>query len=211
LSPHFGGVQAARRTLIVACVLAVVASGCGGSAQIKNLPADAVILCFGDSLTSGKGASEADTYPSALSRLTGYAVINAGVSGELSSEGLERLPSTLEAHKPDLVILCHGANDMLRKRAPEEIAPNLSAMINITKQFGADVILIGVPEPGIFLKPAPLYEDIARQHGVPCEPTIIGEIVGDGALKSDYIHPNAAGYRKLAETIAALIEESQGP
>jgi lysophospholipase L1-like esterase len=201
---------APRRTLIAACVLAIAAGGCGEpAATIKGLTQDSVLLAFGDSLTSGKGVTTKEAYPPVLSRLTGYKVINAGLPGELSSAGLERLPSALASHRPDLVILCHGGNDMLQKRDADEVASNLDAMIAIIKQSGADVILIGVPEPGIFLGTASFYEELARQHRIPCDEDIVAEILADASLKSDYVHPNAQGYRRLAESVAALIGESQ--
>jgi lysophospholipase L1-like esterase len=98
---------------------------------------------------------------------------------------------------------------MLQKRDRAEIARNLDAMIETIKQSGADVILLGVPEPGIFLNTAAFYEDLARKHQIPCDVQTVGEILSNGALKSDYIHPNANGYRKLAESIASLISKSQ--
>ena len=200
----------AKRALSAACVLAIAAGGCGEpAATIRGLTQDSVLLAFGDSLTSGKGATTKDAYPSVLSRLTGYKVINAGLPGELSAAGLKRLPSALASHRPDLVILCHGGNDMLQKRDADEVASNLDAMIAIIKQSGADVILIGVPEPGIFLNMAAFYEELARQHRIPCDEGILAEILADASLKSDYAHPNAQGYRRLAESVAALIGESQ--
>jgi acyl-CoA thioesterase-1 len=144
-----------------------------------------------------------------LSRLTGYNVINAGRSGEMSSTGLERLPTLLKTHQPNLVILCHGGNDMLQKRNRDETVANLEAMIALIKQSGADVILLGVPEPGIFVNTASFYGDLARQHGIPYDGETVAQVLEDASLKSDYIHPNANGYKKMAESVAALISESQ--
>jgi acyl-CoA thioesterase-1 len=196
--------------LITACVVTLIVGGCGDpAAHIQPLSPGAVVLAFGDSLTSGKGAATQDTYPSVLSHITGYQVINAGIPGELSATGLERLPAALKSHQPALVILCHGGNDMLQKRSRDETVANLDAMIAMIKQSGADVILVGVPEPGIFVNTASFYGELAEQHGIPYDDETIAAILEDALLKSDYIHPNAAGYRKMAEAVSLLISESQ--
>jgi lysophospholipase L1-like esterase len=195
--------------IVSAGIILLCAGGCGDSAQIKTLNPDSLVLAFGDSLTSGKGASDSDGYPAVLSQLTGHTVINAGVSGEGSASGLQRLPSVLKKHQPDLVILCHGGNDMLRKQHRDATVANLDAMITMIKQTGADVILVGVPEPGIFVNTASFYSDLAQTHGIPYEGEIVAKVLADASLKSDYVHPNARGYRTLAESVATLIRECQ--
>ena len=77
------------------------------------------------------------------------------------------------------------------------------------RQEEADVILIGVPRPGLRLKVPPFYQQIADKNGVPCDSETIAQVLSSPSLKSEYAHPNAAGYRRLAESIAALIRESQ--
>ena len=86
---------------------------------------------------------------------------------------------------------------------------NLDAMIAMIKQSGADVILVGVPEPGIFLNTASFYAELARQHAIPYDEKTVAQVLGDASLKSDHIHPNANGYRRMAESVAMLIEDSQ--
>jgi lysophospholipase L1-like esterase len=194
---------------LLACVLAAGVCGCGGRPKIKTLAAGAVIVAFGDSLTSGSGASEAESYPAVLAALTGCKVINAGVPGELSVEGLGRLPAVLREHKPDLVIVCHGGNDMLQRVSLPAVASHVQSMVEAAQAAGADVILLGVPTPGLFLKAPPFYKEIAERCGVPCDVKILPGILATGSLKSDAIHPNAAGYRKLALRVADLIRKSQ--
>ncbi len=173
---------------------------------LNKLSADAVVVAFGDSLTYGTGAKEQEAYPAQLSDLIQREVVNEGRPGELSSDGLKRLPAVLEKHQPELLILCHGGNDMLRKKKPQSIINNINAMISEAKKRGVQVILVGVPEPALFLlKSAPFYSSIAANEKIPLEANILPEIESDNALKSDTIHPNAAGYRKLAEAIAKLL------
>ncbi len=141
--------------------------------------------------------------------MIGCRVVNAGVPGEDSSAGLRRLPAVLKNDRPDLVILCHGGNDMLRRQRSDITSSNLNAMISMVKNAGSDVVLIGVPKPGIRLRPPKLYGTIAKNYDIPFNPQIVAEILSTPSLKSDQVHPNAAGYSRLAESIAALIRESQ--
>lgn len=204
--PVYSGIRGAARALWLFIFLA--AAGCGDSApQIVPMPPEAVILAFGDSLTSGYGAEATESYPAVLERLTGYQVINAGISGEVSAQGLKRLPALLESHQPDLVILCHGANDLLRRLDRENTVANLRQMITTARASGAQVLLVAVPQPGLLLHPADFYTHLAKELDIPCETDIILDILTTKAEKSDAIHPNAAGYRRLAETLARRIVE----
>lgn len=176
--------------------------------RIPRLPPDAVILAFGDSLTSGTGAKPEASYPAMLARLSGYRVINAGLPGELSAQGRQRLPRLLDAHDPDLVILMHGGNDMLRQYDLERTAENLRAMVNMARASGATVVLVGVPKPGFWLNTAQFYREIAEELDLPLEDGIVAEVESNRALKSDTIHPNAEGYRRIAEAISQLLRNS---
>jgi lysophospholipase L1-like esterase len=190
-------------------MITVFLVACGNSQPaLTPLPPDAVILAFGDSLTFGTGASAATSYPTTLGHLTGQNVIGAGVPGEVTAEGLRRLPRLLEKHRPQLVILCHGGNDMLRKYARSDLRTNLRAMIETARSHGADVLLVGVPAPGLFLSAAVDYREIANELGVPLEDAALAEILSDRSLKSDAVHPNAAGYQRLAEAIAKVLSQT---
>ena len=91
-------------------------TACDSESSLLPLTGNATILAFDDSLTAGNGASEIESYPARLAGLLNRKVINAGISGEKSSEGLESLAALLDQHSPKLLILCHGDNDLLRKR-----------------------------------------------------------------------------------------------
>jgi len=195
--------------LLLALCLSVLSACSEKIPELNKLSSDAIVVAFGDSLTYGTGAKDHESYPEQLSQLIDREVINEGIPGELSHDGLKRLPAVLEEHQPELLILCHGGNDLLRKRNPQSIASNLTAMINEAKRRGIQVVLVGVPEPALFLlEAAPFYANIAKQENIPVERKILPEIESDNALKSDTIHPNAAGYRKFAEALAQLLRRA---
>ncbi len=187
---------------------ALLLAACGRSPHLSKLPADAVILAFGDSLTFGTGANEEESYPAQLERLIGRRVARAGVPGELSAAGLERLPSQLDEVQPRLLILCEGGNDFLQRQPKQAAAENLRAMVRLAKGRGIDVVLIGVPEFGFTLSPPDFYSEIATEFGIPYEGKVVGKILRDSTLKSDQVHPNAKGYRLMAERLAELLKKS---
>jgi acyl-CoA thioesterase I len=189
-------------------VLGLLAA-CGASTPaLPRLPADAVVLAFGDSLTFGTGANPSESYPARLEALIGRKVVSSGVPGETSAGGLARLPAALEETKPQLVILCEGGNDFLQKLDEAQAANNLRAMVRLARAQGAQVVLIAVPKPGLFPSPADFYATVAKEFRLPHEETALRKILTDNALKSDLAHPNAAGYAKLAEAIAALLRKT---
>ena len=186
----------------------LVLSGCGQHPKLPPLAPDAVVLAFGDSLTYGTGANEEESYPAQLARVTGRRVVRDGVPGEVSAAGLARLPAALDEHRPRLLLLCHGGNDLLRRLPKEQAAENLRAMIRLAKARGVEVLLIGTPEPGFTLTPAAFYSEIAKEFGIPYEGEVLGKILKDGSLKADQVHPNAKGYLMMAERVAELLRKS---
>jgi acyl-CoA thioesterase-1 len=193
---------------VLALSLAALAAGCGDSAKLAPLAPDAVILAFGDSLTYGTGASEAESYPAQLEALIGRRVVGAGVPGEVSADALARLPGVLEEVRPQLLILCIGGNDFLRNLGSAQVEANVRRMIGLAKAHGAGVLLIGTPEKGLLLKPPGFYAALAKDAGVPYEGDVIGEILRNAELKSDPIHPNAKGYRLIAERVAGRLRKA---
>jgi lysophospholipase L1-like esterase len=200
--PRFGA-------LLAAALLALMfVSGCGQKAKLAALPADAVVLAFGDSLTYGTGASEAESYPAQLAQLTGRRVVREGVPGEVSAVGLKRLPGVLDEHQPRLLLLCHAGNDFLRRLPAAEAAANVRAMIRLAQSRGIEVLLIGTPEPGFTLSPASFYAEIAAEMRIPYEGEVLSKILRDSALKADQVHPNAAGYKLMAQRVYELLKKS---
>lgn len=191
--------------LLAAWILCLVLAGCTPPPELEPLAADAVVLAFGDSLTFGTGAGTGESYPEVLSGLIGRTVVNAGVPGEVSTDGLLRLHALLDREQPALLLLCHGGNDQLQRLDPARLADNLRAMIREARDRNIAVVLIAVPAPGLSLRPLPLYAGIADEFGLAADLETVADILGDRALKSDYIHPNAAGYRRLALAVADLL------
>ncbi len=194
--------------LITVFLLAGVLASCSDNAKLQALDANSTILAFGDSLTYGIGTSRNKAYPAVLERLINRKVINAGVPGEISKNGLARLPGLLEKHHPRLIIICHGGNDILRKLDLSKTRNNIQQMINLARQNNSEVMLIGVPEFGLFLNTVPIYQALADENHVPIANNILGDIIGNNSLKSDHIHPNAQGYQLLAENINIMLKQS---
>lgn len=190
-------------------LLLTLLAACDRGAALPPLDDDAVILAFGDSLTRGTGADGNESYPAVLERLSGRRVINAGIPGELTSEGRQRLPRLLDRERPDLLILCHGGNDILRGHDAAMAADNLAAMVRMAQERGIEVLLVGVPERSlVFHDTADFYHRVAEEAGVPLESEAMAHIIGEPSLKSDQIHPNAAGYRYLARSVHDLLRET---
>jgi lysophospholipase L1-like esterase len=189
-------------------VLGLALAGCGERPRLAHLPSDAVVLAFGDSLTYGTGAAEHESYPAQLESLIGRRVVRAGVPGEVTAQALARLPQMLDEHSPRLLLLCIGGNDFLRRLGNRQAEANVRAMVELARGRGIDVVLIGTPEPGISVSPPAFYAGIAKEFRLPYEEAAMAEVLRDNGLKADPIHPNARGYRVIAERVAERLRQS---
>ena len=180
--------------------------GCSSESQKIQLTQDSVILAFGDSLTKGTGARIEESYPSNLQEILGLTVVNKGIPGETSEKGLKRLAPLLAENSPDLVILCHGGNDILKGLSTDKLENNLAQMIELIKSQGAEVILVGVPKPSIILSALPLYEKLATEYLLVSDLKSLSNLLKQPHMKSDRVHLNGNGYRELAINIASKIE-----
>ncbi len=188
---------------LIFCLLFLQA--CSDSVSLTPIPQDGVILAFGDSLTVGVGTSDAYSYPTVLSQLSGREVVSAGVSGEETTQGIIRLPTVMDETNPNLLILLQGGNDILRNKNLHNTKKNLAAMIELALARGVQVVLIGVPEKKIFSDVAPLYEELAEQYGLVFADDLLSGLLRDNEYKSDAVHLNQQGYRVLAESIHQLL------
>jgi acyl-CoA thioesterase I len=189
-------------------VVLLLLFGCGERPKLERLPSDAVVLAFGDSLTFGTGAADDESYPAQLEKMIGRRVVRAGVPGEVTAQALERLPGALDEHAPRLLLLCIGGNDFLRRLGNQQAERNVREMVKLARSRGIAVLLIGTPEPGFSVSPPAFYAGIAKEYRVPYEGGMLGEVLKDHSLKADPIHPNARGYRLIAERLAEMLRKS---
>lgn len=176
------------------------------------------ILIVGDSISAAFGLEISDGWATLLEqRLAAenqtLPVHNASVSGDTTAGGLARLPSLLEQHEPDLVILELGGNDGLRGLPPDNMQQNLTAMVQRSRAAGADVILLGMripPNYGVRYTRAfeQVYQNIAEQQQVPLVPFLLDGVAGRSELmQADGIHPNALGQPGILENAWPVIRE----
>jgi len=186
---------------------------CGSEPKLPAIPAGATVLILGDSLSYGTGASEGEDYPSLLAKSTGWHIINAGVPGNTSAQGLARLPDLLAEHQPSLLVIELGGNDFLRKIALSETERNLRAAIQMGKTDSIPTLLIAIPafQPAKAafggLDDHPLYAKLAAETHTPLIENVFSEVLSQGSLKADYIHPNAEGYRAVEEKLRESLTE----
>ena len=182
------------------------------------------ILAFGDSLTAGLGLTPGQAFPARIqARLAaeGIAaeVVNAGVSGDTSADGLARLDWAL-ADRPDAVVLELGANDALRGIDPKVTYANLDQILTRLQASGAKVLLVGMLAPPNWGRDYQrefdaIYRRLADKYRVPLYPFILdGVVLQPQLFQQDGLHPNAAGAEVIAEKmtpyVARLIRDKGG-
>ena len=164
------------------------------------------IVCLGDSITAGVGADGGNTYPQRLAELLGVPVVNAGVPGDTAAQGRARLPAVF-ARDPWLVIVELGGNDLLGRVPVERTEADLAAIVEAVLDAGAVPLLVAVDNPVPLLGGhlGEVYDRVGDRYGVPVVDGVLRDILADRSLKSDEIHPNAAGYATLAEAVADAV------
>lgn len=169
------------------------------------------IVAFGDSLSAGYGADPGHSYPDYLQKLLdndhrSYRVINEGVSGDTTTDGVQRLPNVV-AEKPKLVILEFGGNDGLRGLPVQTTRANLAQMITTLQGSGAKVVLAGMTLPRNYGQDyihsfEQIYVDLAKQFHVARVPFLLLGVAGTAKLmQQDSIHPTAEGNAIVARTV----------
>jgi lysophospholipase L1-like esterase len=165
------------------------------------------IVALGDSLTAGQGAPAGQGYIDQLARLTGHVIINRGVGGNTIAEAHARLNTDVLALKPSLVIVLLGGNDVLRGHELEPAFLELEGLVREIQARQVRVLLVGLPELVPFSGLSRRYRQIAEKTGVPFVPDVMDGVIGQRTLMSDQIHPNAAGYKIMAERIAPVLKQ----
>lgn len=177
-----------------------------------------LVLAFGDSLYAGYGVPRGLSLPDAIQkrlRTEGIdaTLINAGVSGDTTAGGRQRLAYTLDQMEraPDLVLLGLGGNDVLRQIDPKETRANLEAMLAELDRRKIPVVLTGVLSPpnlgpDFAARFNPIWPDLARAHKAVLDPFILQGVIGNRSLMlPDGIHPNAQGIDRIADRLAPVV------
>ncbi len=189
---------------IILIIFGVILSGCY-KWEIRNLDAKGKnIICFGDSLTFGYGASPGEDYPSALGKLINLPVINAGVDGDTTFSALDRLSDIL-TKDPRLVIVEFCGNDFIKKIPRADTIKNLSIIIDRIQEKGVMVALVDISAGMFFQEYRADFKKLAAEKKAIFIPVVLFKIITNPAMKSDFFHPNARGYKIIASRIYQAI------
>lgn len=178
---------------------AICAGGCGA----KPLNTDnhgTAIIAFGDSLTYGYGAAAGESYPAALSAMLGRPVINLGVSGNTARMGAMR-KEEIARHNPFMVLIQFGGNDAIRGRPLAETKAAVEEIIDCVQKLGAIAMVVDTGGNFKMSQQSKMLKQIAKERQAVFVPAIMDGIFYNPKLKSDAVHPNAAGYKIIAEKI----------
>jgi len=196
-----------KNKICILVVLLVTMFGCAKK-EIKNIGSTGKnIICFGDSLTFGYGVAPGEDYPTALSKLTAIPVINKGIDGDTSTDGLTRLDADVLENDPLLVIVEFAGNDFMKKVPIETTERNVKEMIDRIQSKGAMVALVDISAGGMFLTEYNrLFRRIANEKSAIFAPRVLTKILTNPGRKSDFLHPNAKGYELFAQRVYKAIE-----
>jgi len=178
-----------------------------GTRDYRNLPptADGPWVAFGDSLTEGYGASPGNDYPSLLGKRLGVDIQNLGKTGETSEDGLNRVDAVV-ALKPRVALLCFGGNDALQGKAASQTIANIGQIIDRLHAEGSFVVLIGIRSASLRDRNESHYKELARDKGVLYVPDMLKGLAFKPIYMSDAIHPNDAGYGRIAERLDQALQ-----
>ena len=183
-------------TLLVSCT----------DREIKNIDSGGKnIICFGDSITFGYGASPGKDFPRFLAKMVDIPVINSGLDGDDTNTALKRLNNDVLSRNPLLVIIQFGGNDFLRKISLEVTLKNTEEMIVKIQSVGAMVALADISMGIIMDNYSKGFRRLCNKHQVIYIPNLLKGIITNESLRSDFIHPNASGYEVIAHRIYRTI------
>jgi acyl-CoA thioesterase-1 len=193
-----------------------VAEAPGPQSQVTALhDTRPLVVCFGDSLTAGYGAEAGKSYPDYLqadltARGYHYRVVNQGISGNTTKDGVERI-DTILVLKPAIVVVEFGGNDGLRGLRIEDSRANLDKIVSTLKASGTKVVLAGItlpPDygPDYIKQFNETYTLLAKKYNVPLLPFILKGVFGvDGMMQRDNTHATAEGNKVVANNVLPLL------
>ena len=176
--------------------------------EIKNYPSamNGPVVMFGDSLVEGVGATSGNSLPEQLGKKLGTKILNYGVSGDTTRNGLARLDEARAIH-PRMVIILLGGNDFLKKIPREETFRNLETIVTSFQSDGAVTVVVGVRSGIIGGGADEDYEALAKRTGSVYMSDVLSGVFGRSELMSDAIHPNDRGYQQIAERLALILKK----
>lgn len=187
-------------------IFTIILCGCLKQ-EIKNSQVKVdKIICFGDSITFGYGAQAGEDYPAALGKLAGVPVINAGADADTSFAALERLEKDVLVKNPRLVIVEFCGNDFIKKIPLPDTLNNLSKIIDHIQEKGGMVALVDISSGMFFQEYRNAFKKLASRKQAIFIPIVLSRIITNPAMKSDFFHPNARGYKLIASRIYCAIE-----
>ena len=196
---------------LVLVAMALALASC--SNETKHAPIDrgSTVLAFGDSITYGTGAPPGEDFPNHLAARSGWRIVNAGIPGDMARDAGARLGPLLREHQPVAVLVELGGNDFLRQRPESAVKEDLRGILNTVRESGALPILLAVPRFSMLratvgaLSDSAIYAELAEEEGVPLVNGVLSSVLSDETLRADPIHPNAAGYQRLASDMAEVL------
>jgi len=192
--------------LLFYCSIVLLVSACA-KREIKNIDSKGTnIICFGNSLTFGYGANPGEDYPSILAKLINAPVINAGVDGDTTPEALMRFKTDVLDKEPLLVIIEFAGNDFLKQIPKEVTLNNIKLMTEQIQSRGAMVAIVDISAGMFFSEYRKAFSNLAREKRAIFIPHILSGIITNPSMKSDFLHPNASGYKMIAQRIYAAIK-----
>ncbi len=198
---------------ILCMVFIALMAACNKQEKYATIPQGATVLILGDSLSYGTGANKGEDYPTLLADKTGWKIINAGVPGDTSADGLQRLPALLAQDPPQLLIVELGGNDILHQVPQSQTAANLIAILKLAKAQNIQTVLVAIPEFNALkvamgsLDDHRMFEEIAKETATPLIKDVFSEVLSDRSLKADQIHPNTQGYALVAEKMLSALND----
>jgi acyl-CoA thioesterase I len=191
-----------REFLTIAITPLLLLCGCVNS-TIANLGSmGTAIICFGDSITYGKGSGGAGRdYPAVLARMTRIPVINSGINSDTTGEALKRLQTDVIDRDPLIVIIEFGGNDFLGKTPREETIRNIEQMIQQLEKKGIMVALADISTNFFMEEYGRDFRQLSRKYGTILITGLLEGIIANPDLQSDQIHPNGKGYAIIAHRV----------
>lgn len=176
--------------------------------KITNYPSTGTsIVMFGDSLTVGIGSTVGHDLPSLLSKKMKEKVINMGIRGETSAQGLLRVEEVIK-QDPKVVLVLFGGNDYFQYIPVEETFKNIDTIVTTLQDSGAVVILLGI-QGGIITDPYKAeFKKLAKKRGALYVPNVLDGIIGEQELMTDEVHPNDIGYAMISKKIYPVLQRA---